>query len=132
MWIVKRRLQSKNRPKKTQANPLEPAYKQQSKSLFSSLKSEATRSAFSALKSSESADSDFNLGDVQSAYTSRSLDPILASDSKVLDGLPSAPQDLKAPIVKARFVTLSWKPPLENAEIIQAYSIYYRQEGSDR
>ncbi|XP_065168608.1 neogenin isoform X4 [Atheta coriaria] len=42
------------------------------------------------------------------------------------------PQDLKAPVVKARFVVLSWKPPASNVDDIIAYSVYYRQEGSER
>ncbi|KAJ8932115.1 hypothetical protein NQ314_014896 [Rhamnusium bicolor] len=137
----------------------EPSYKQQSISLFSSLKSENTaklgdvdfghllrantqnldtgiydpHSAFTSLKSSESNDN-INLGDIQSAFTPASLKPLAAgsSEKKITDGLPGPPQDLKAPIIKARFISLSWKPPVDNGDSIQAYSIYYRQEGSDR
>lgn len=49
-----------------------------------------------------------------------------------LEGLPGKPQDLKAVIVKARFVTLSWKSPeVSNGELV-AYTVYYRVEGSPR
>ncbi|XP_074038285.1 neogenin protein frazzled [Leptinotarsa decemlineata] len=117
---------------------------QQSKSLFSSLKSEAKisrgsdpsfdpHSAFNSLKSSETEIDP--LGDIQFAFTPSPDDPVSAAGSGgkgVAQGVPGPPQDLRAPIVKARFVILSWKPPLENGDSIQAYSIYYRQEGSDR
>ncbi|XP_057669048.1 neogenin isoform X2 [Diorhabda carinulata] len=129
---------------------------QQSISLFSSLKSDSdatlgdinftqlTKSsnrtifdphtAFNSLKSSESNDTNNNLGDIQFAFTPPPPKPIAAStsDRKLEDGLPGPPQDLRAPIVKARFVILSWKPPLENGDNIISYSIYYRQNGSDR
>ncbi|KAL1513925.1 hypothetical protein ABEB36_003263 [Hypothenemus hampei] len=55
-----------------------------------------------------------------------------SSERKITEGLPGPPLDLKAVIVKARFVILSWKPPLENSQNVDAYSIYCRQEGSDR
>lgn len=51
--------------------------------------------------------------------------------SKSLDLLPGAPRDLKAPLVEARFVVLSWNPPLNSDDIV-TYSVYYRQEGSQR
>lgn len=168
----------KNRPKKAHSfvkNP-DKSYKQQSISLFTSLKADTndnpndadldsfiknsnnnnynnnkkinksfidSQLAFTSLKSSESDDdydddiddnNDTNLGDTQSAYTFPPFNPFTANPSgkKTVDGLPGAPQDLKAPIVKGRFVILSWKPPVENAEVIQSYSVYYRQEGSDR
>ncbi|KAJ8955696.1 hypothetical protein NQ318_008568 [Aromia moschata] len=157
----KKKTPLKNRPKKAQSGlrNTEPSYKQQSISLFSSLKSENTaklgdvdfghllksnvqnldssvydpHSAFTSLKSSESNDN-INLGDVQSAFTPASLTPLAAGNStkKITDGLPGPPQDLKAPVIKARFIILSWKPPAENSDSIQAYSVYYRQEGSDR
>lgn len=158
----KKKAQQKVRPKKAQSGlrNTEPSYKQQSISLFSSLKSENTanlgdvdfghllksnvqnsdssvydpHSAFTSLKSSESNSDSINLGDIQSAYFPSSPKPLSAgsSERKIIDGLPGPPQDLKAPIVKGRFIILSWKPPLENGDSIQAYSIYYRQEGSDR
>lgn len=81
-------------------------------------------------------DTDTNLGDTLSAFT----EPPPASkhfgldseNSGIQDGLPGHPQDIKAVIVKARFVTLSWKPPEINYENIIAYSVYYREEGSQR
>lgn len=154
----------KVRPKKAHSllkNP-DSSYKQQSISLFTSLKADNSENlndadfdvffknnkkiekslidpqlAFTSLKSSESDDDDdddTNLGDTQSAYTFPPFNPFTANPSgkKIVDGLPGPPQDLKAPIVKGRFVILSWKPPVENAEDIQSYSVYYRQEGSDR
>ncbi|PSN38934.1 hypothetical protein C0J52_08943 [Blattella germanica] len=46
--------------------------------------------------------------------------------------LPSAPRDLRAVIVSTRFVTLSWSSPeTTNGEIV-TYSVFYRQEGSQR
>lgn len=160
----------KNRPKKAHSIVKNPdnSYKQQSISLFTSLKADTNENpsdldpdsfiknsnnnkklnksfidsqlAFTSLKSSESDDDydddddDTNLGDTQSAYTFPPFNPFTANPSgkKIIDGLPGPPQDLKAPIVKGRFVILSWKPPVENAEDIQSYAVYYRQEGSDR
>ncbi|XP_060521840.1 neogenin isoform X2 [Cylas formicarius] len=148
----------KVRPKKTPSKSFETNYKRQSLSSFTSLKSEDydelgetdfghllrpnvaaqssngvydPHSAFSSLKSSESRDN-INLGDIQFAFSSQK--PILAGNSerKITDGLPGPPQDLKAPMVKGRFVILSWKPPVVNENNIEAYSVYYRQEGSDR
>lgn len=152
----------KNRSKKAHSllkNP-DSSYKQQSISLFSSLKADTndqlsdedvdkffknnkkidrsfidSQLAFTSLKSSESGDDgDTNLGDTQSAYTIPPFNPFTVNPAgkKIIDGLPGPPQDLKAPIVKGRFVILSWKPPVDNAEDIQWYSVYYRQEGSDR
>lgn len=54
-----------------------------------------------------------------------------ADPSKSLDLMPGAPRDLKAPLVEARFVVLSWNPPLNSDDIV-TYSVYYRQEGSER
>lgn len=151
----------KGRPKKAHSllkNP-DSSYKQQSISLFTSLKADTNENlsdqeidtffknnknidrsfidpqlAFTSLKSSESDDDDdTNLGDTQSAYTFPPFNPFTANPSgKKIDSLPGPPQDLKAPIVKGRFAILSWKPPVDNAEDIQSYSVYYRQEGSDR
>ena len=45
---------------------------------------------------------------------------------------PSATLDLKAAIVSSRFVTLSWSPPKKSKEPLNGYSIYYKQDGSDR
>ena len=45
---------------------------------------------------------------------------------------PSSPLDLEAAIVSSRFVTLSWSPPKTSKEPLNGYSIYYKQERSDR
>lgn len=93
-------------------------------------------SIFTSLRSSETNDNNNNnLGDTLSAYTESSSysKPIAEeNDGEAAEGLPGPPQDLKAAIVKARFVTLSWQAPVfTNGEII-TYSVYYRQEGSER
>lgn len=46
--------------------------------------------------------------------------------------LPSAPRDVEALIVSSRFVTLRWKEPVRTSGQIIGYSIFYRQEGSER
>lgn len=155
MIIDKRKI----RPKKAHTllkNPDSP-YKQQSISLFTSLKADTNEKlselddtdyfkdekkinrslidpeeVFTSLTSSETDDTNFSK--IQPAYTFPQLNPFTAipSGKKIVDGLPGPPQDLKAPIVKGRFVILSWKPPVENSEDIQSYSVYYRQENSDR
>ncbi|XP_048523276.1 neogenin isoform X2 [Dendroctonus ponderosae] len=144
--------EKRKRPKKVQAKSMNP-YKQHSKFLFTSLISEDRelgdmdfghlvkpsvqsgamnidpQSAFNSLKSENEQS---NLGDVQSAFSS--LKPLLAGNSgkKISEGLPGPPLDLKAVIIKARFVILSWKPPQENSQLVEAYSTYFRQEGSSR
>ncbi|CAG9865498.1 unnamed protein product [Phyllotreta striolata] len=89
-------------------------------------------SVFNALKSSESNDTNTNLGDVQFAFTPSPRKSAADSERTKEEGLPGPPLELKAPIVKARFVILSWKPPIENGDNILSYSIYYRQNASDR
>ena len=46
--------------------------------------------------------------------------------------VPSAPRDVESLIVSARFVTLRWKEPLQFNGDIMGYSVFYRQEGSER
>jgi neogenin len=63
--------------------------------------------------------------------------PVEGSDGKehqLSEGtdLPSAPRELKAVIVSARFVTLSWNPPEKVNGQILTYSVFYQQEGSER
>lgn len=53
------------------------------------------------------------------------VDPNLVS-------LENAPQNMEAAIVGARFVTLRWKPPLGFVGPITSYSVFYKEEGSDR
>ena len=50
----------------------------------------------------------------------------------VFSNTPSPPLDFTAAIVSTRFITLSWSPPQMSKEPITGYSIFYRQEGSDR
>lgn len=93
-----------------------------------------------SLITSENDNINNNLRDVHFAYTeSPSIimpNPIAASEDTSFptksEGLPGPPEDLKAPVVKSRFVILSWKPPVINNEDIITYSVYYRQEGSKR
>ncbi len=58
-------------------------------------------------------------------------------DSFMTDGsdgslLPSAPRDVEALIVSSRFVTLRWKEPVRTNGPVIGYSVFYRQEGSER
>jgi len=46
--------------------------------------------------------------------------------------LPSAPRDVESLIVSSRFVTLRWKEPARTSGPIVGYSVFYRQEGSER
>ncbi|XP_015837098.1 neogenin isoform X4 [Tribolium castaneum] len=71
-------------------------------------------------------------GNIQAAASLKVLNPAESSVAKTTEGFPGPPQDLKAPIVKARFVTLSWRAPLVNSDNIHTYTVYYRQEGSER
>lgn len=45
---------------------------------------------------------------------------------------PSAPRDVEALIVSSRFVTLRWKEPIRTNGPVIGYSVFYRQEGSER
>lgn len=156
-----RNIPKQNRKKKFQPlrkpDDSRPFDRTQSLSLFSSLKSEKSaklgdvdfahlahtanfngntnmRSGLnphSILTSLQSTDS--NLGDT--AFSFGSSKPSLAEEyldpTKMTDFLPGPPQDLKAPLIEARFVVLSWRPPVNSDDII-TYSVYYRQEGSER
>lgn len=69
----------------------------------------------------------------ETAYSYASPKPDLGeSRSGDPDGRPGAARDLRAPVVEARFAVLSWRPPARNGDDIVAYSVYYRQEGSER
>lgn len=89
-----------------------------------------------SLITSENDNINNNLRDVHFAYTeSPSITNPIAEDPNYatkIDALPGPPEDLKAPVVKARFVILSWKPPVINNDDIITYAVYYRQEGSKR
>lgn len=76
-----------------------------------------------------------NLGKTETAYSSKYPKPIPASshdEKNSTDGLPGPPKDVRAPLIKARFIILKWEPPTVNADNIITYSVYYRQEGSIR
>ena len=45
---------------------------------------------------------------------------------------PSAPLDVETLIVSSRFVTLRWKEPEKTHGPIVGYSVFYRQQGSER
>lgn len=46
--------------------------------------------------------------------------------------LPGAPIEVRAQIVKPRFVTLSWEEPHKNADEVVAYFVYYKLSTSER
>ncbi|CAH0551604.1 unnamed protein product [Brassicogethes aeneus] len=147
----------KRKPQKVKQKKARPQFdeqlikKQQSKNIFNNLKADfpsdaeahdfgllPTNSkydphrAFSSLKSS-SDPFDSDLGYFESAFSPTLTRPRAGNaEKKIIDGLPGPPQDLKALIVKARFIILGWHQPLENSDDIQAYSVFYKQEGSER
>lgn len=47
-------------------------------------------------------------------------------------GTPSAPREVEALIVSHRFITLRWKEPAKSNGHIVGYSVFYRQDGSER
>ncbi|XP_017786594.1 PREDICTED: neogenin isoform X2 [Nicrophorus vespilloides] len=89
------------------------------------------QSNFSTLQNS---DSNNNLGDTLTITDPfSSSKPYVGDDpGHILDGAPGPPQDLKALFIKARFIVLSWKPPVVNNDDIVTYSVYFRHEGSER
>ncbi|XP_023179613.2 neogenin isoform X2 [Drosophila hydei] len=71
------------------------------------------------------------------ASTDLSAGEEIPSDVKPLSSglvarLPSPPRNLIAQIVKPRFVTLSWQEPLQNANEVVSYTVYYRVNNSER
>ncbi|XP_017959439.1 neogenin isoform X1 [Drosophila navojoa] len=71
------------------------------------------------------------------ASTDLSAGEEIPSDVKPLSSglvarLPSAPRNLVAQIVKPRFVTLSWQEPLQNANEVVSYTVFYRVSNSER
>lgn len=64
--------------------------------------------------------------------TGSSADDDDAETSVVGRKLPSEPLEFTAPIVKARFVALSWREPLTTNGDILAYSVIYKVKGSVR
>ncbi|KAL3287322.1 hypothetical protein HHI36_001797 [Cryptolaemus montrouzieri] len=88
-------------------------------------------SAFSSLKS-DSSDTGSDIEYVQASFPTYPK-PITGQHGKQEDSIEiGPPQDIKAPVIKARFIILSWKPPSINSEAIEGYSIYYQQDGSER
>ncbi|KAG8236477.1 hypothetical protein J437_LFUL016977 [Ladona fulva] len=55
-----------------------------------------------------------------------------AGESLPTKDVPSMPRSLAAIFVDKRFVTLKWKPPVQTNGAIFTYSVFYRQEGSER
>lgn len=81
----------------------------------------------------------------KSSFTSKTFNPSLfpgtldgehleneLDEDGVSSRVPSAPRNIEAAIVGARFVTLRWKPPLKVQSDISTYSVFYRQLESDR
>ncbi|XP_064551751.1 neogenin isoform X6 [Drosophila montana] len=71
------------------------------------------------------------------ASTDLSAGEEISSDVKPLSSgllarLPGPPRNLVAQIVKSRFVTLSWQEPLQNANEVVSYTVYYRVSNSER
>lgn len=79
------------------------------------------------------------LGAVLTAYTAPPPTDVPVEDNRGKEpppsggiDLPSAPRELRAVIVSTRFVTLSWNPPEKVNGPVLTYSVFYRQEGSER
>lgn len=118
-------------------------------------KKNSTQDIFNSLISDlDPPDLDF-LGETSSAYTSEPLyddystynalesyngdydDFHAAKDSDIGAGrgnatVVSMPRELRAVIVKHRFVTLSWEEPEKAMEEVTGYAILYRVKGSER
>lgn len=79
------------------------------------------------------------LGPVLRAYTAQPPTDVSAEGKNGEEPLPptdtdvpSDPRELRAVIQSTRFVTLSWNPPEKVNGPILTYSVFYRQEGSQR
>ncbi|KAK9876149.1 hypothetical protein WA026_011265 [Henosepilachna vigintioctopunctata] len=90
-------------------------------------------SAFSSLISSDSNDTTSDVEYLQANLPTYPK-PILGQQENHEAGNVEigAPQDVRAPVIKARFIILSWKPPVINPENIEGYTVFYQQEGSER
>ena len=64
-----------------------------------------------------------------SQQTTASVSPV---DEEQATGTPSAPREVEALIVSSRFITLRWKEPAKTNGHIIGYSVFYRQDGSER
>ncbi|KAK3094564.1 hypothetical protein FSP39_003463 [Pinctada imbricata] len=72
---------------------------------------------------------DVSLPLVPSRYSS----PYLGAQYGDIANLPTKPRNLTAAIVSKRFVTLKWESPLSSgATSITAYSVFWRERGSER
>lgn len=48
-------------------------------------------------------------------------------------GVPSAPLELVAVHISVRFITLSWKPPVQSGSSdVSGYTVYWKESTSDR
>ncbi|XP_018329042.1 neogenin isoform X2 [Agrilus planipennis] len=71
-------------------------------------------------------------GNIQASASLKVTSAADGDEKNVQEEVPGPPINLKASIVKARFVTLSWQPPPNyNGDII-AYSVYYKRGSSER
>ncbi|XP_058880325.1 netrin receptor DCC-like isoform X2 [Acipenser ruthenus] len=67
-------------------------------------------------------------GNVQAIAQLIIQEPVVPSTS----ALPSAPRDVVPVLVSSRFVRLSWRPPVETHGSVQAYTVYFTREGTNR
>lgn len=65
------------------------------------------------------------------SHIARSHNPV-ANKGGPLAPIPGEPRNVKAEIIKPRFVTLSWQEPYKNADEITSYSILYKLSTSER
>lgn len=88
---------------------------------------------FTSLQASSSHDLSDDLGLIKPAFSF----PLPRANPFIAD-LPhktanvDAPRNLSAPMYNARFVVLSWSPPISQYEEIETYTVFYRQENSNR
>lgn len=71
-------------------------------------------------------------GDDDSFHAAKGLDLDLDTLKSANASVVSSPRNLKAVIVKHRFVTLSWEEPLHKAEDVTGYAVIYKVKGSER
>lgn len=72
------------------------------------------------------------MGGIRSSNADKSSNVLMSMDAGLRNRLPGPPRELKAHIVKARFITLSWLEPLKNPTDIVSYTIYYKMNNSER
>lgn len=142
----------------SETNNTQKTYNRSTQDIFNSLISSPLTDPPTELDSPENRDhtgdldsyDDMDLGETSSAYTPQ---PVYdnsyvdmyennfnflhaAKDLDVLrqgnESIVSMPRELKAVIVKHRFVTLSWEEPEKKIEEIQGYAVVYKVKGSER